>query len=196
MNQDNSEMAAGIINEPGTGSEIGSGVSFSFGATAEGPSAYDIFRAAIGLVDTAIQHGMTPEAAVKMLPDVSGALAEIYGVTLGPIISASPEAVTSKFEQGAVPVNESVTDDYLVSLIDGRQYKSLKRHLTGHGLTPETYREKFGLPPNYPMVAAGYARQRSDLAKTMGLGKKREPAPVAVVPPVAVAPARRRAKAA
>jgi predicted transcriptional regulator len=63
---------------------------------------------------------------------------------------------------------------------DGRRYKSLKRHLSGRGLTPQQYRQKWGLPSDYPMVAPAYARQRSELAKSLGLGRKREvePAPI------------------
>ena len=76
-----------------------------------------------------------------------------------------------------VPVKKSITPDYLVSLEDGRHYKSLKRHLAGRGLTPEQYRQKWGLAGDYPMVAPNYAKQRSDLAKAAGLGRKREDEP-------------------
>ncbi|MET3794479.1 MucR family transcriptional regulator [Aquamicrobium terrae] len=73
----------------------------------------------------------------------------------------------------AVPVKKSVTPDYIVCLEDGKQFKSLKRHLSTHyGLTPEEYRAKWGLPTDYPMVAPNYAAARSALAKTMGLGRK------------------------
>jgi predicted transcriptional regulator len=78
----------------------------------------------------------------------------------------------------AVPIKKSITPDYLISLEDGRRYKSMKRHLSGLGLTPEQYRTKWGLPADYPMVAPSYAKQRSELAKAMGLGRKRiEPEP-------------------
>ncbi|MFE1603326.1 MucR family transcriptional regulator [Methylobacterium sp. ID0610] len=73
-----------------------------------------------------------------------------------------------------IPIKKSVTPDYLISLEDGKQYKSLKRHLTTRGLTPEQYRTKWGLPPDYPMVAANYAAQRSELAKSIGLGQARK----------------------
>jgi predicted transcriptional regulator len=73
----------------------------------------------------------------------------------------------------AVPIRKSVTPDYIVSLEDGRKFKSLKRHLQGtYGMTPEEYRTKWGLPRDYPMVAPNYAKARSDLAKKMGLGRK------------------------
>ena len=64
--------------------------------------------------------------------------------------------------------------DYIISLEDGRQYRSLKRHLSSRGLTPEQYRRKWGLRADYPMVAASYAKARSELAKAIGLGQKRK----------------------
>ena len=74
----------------------------------------------------------------------------------------------------AVPIRRSVQPDYIVCLEDGKQYKSLKRHLqTKYGLTPAAYRQKWGLPADYPMVAPNYAASRSELAKAIGLGSKR-----------------------
>jgi predicted transcriptional regulator len=74
----------------------------------------------------------------------------------------------------AVPIKKSVTPDSIICLEDGKRFKSLKRHLRTHyDLTPEGYREKWGLPADYPMVAPNYARARSALAKQMGLGQKR-----------------------
>ncbi len=88
----------------------------------------------------------------------------------------------------AVAVKKSVTEDYIISLEDGRKFKSLKRHLAAeYGMTPEQYRVKWGLPANYPMVAPAYAKQRSSLAKSLGLGRKPANAtPVAPPPPAAV----------
>ncbi|MBG0792320.1 MucR family transcriptional regulator [Methylocystis sp. H62] len=80
----------------------------------------------------------------------------------------------------AVSIRKSVTPDYLICLDDGKQFKSLKRHLRLLGMSPDEYRAKWGLPGDYPMVAANYAAQRSELAKGMGLGharKKVAPAP-------------------
>jgi predicted transcriptional regulator len=74
-----------------------------------------------------------------------------------------------------VPVKRSVMPDHIVCLEDGKKFKSLKRHLRTHyNLSPEEYREKWGLAPDYPMVAPNYARARSDLAKKMGLGTRKE----------------------
>lgn len=81
---------------------------------------------------------------------------------------------TAEKPQPAVPIRRSVTPDYIVCLEDGRKLKMLKRHLmTAYGMTPEEYREKWGLPADYPMVAPNYAKQRSSLAKKIGLGKRR-----------------------
>ncbi len=74
----------------------------------------------------------------------------------------------------AVSIRKSVTPDFLICLEDGKQFKSLRRHLGGLGLTPEQYRKKWKLPSDYPMVAPNYAAQRSALAKNIGLGQKRK----------------------
>jgi predicted transcriptional regulator len=73
----------------------------------------------------------------------------------------------------AVPIKKSVTPDYIICLEDGKKLKMLKRHLkTAYNMTPEEYREKWGLPADYPMVAPNYAKQRSRLAKEIGLGTR------------------------
>lgn len=74
----------------------------------------------------------------------------------------------------AVSVKASLASkDQIISLIDGKPYKTLKRHLSGHGLTPEDYRARYKLPANYPMVAANYSEQRRRVAKELGLGRKK-----------------------
>lgn len=91
----------------------------------------------------------------------------------------------------AVSVKRSVTPDYIVCLEDGKKFKSLKRHLTTHhGMTPDEYRAKWNLPADYPMVAPAYAAARSQLAKDMGLGRKRKEA----APESAPAPTKRARK--
>src|SRR3712207_6297357 len=86
-------------------------------------------------------------------------------------LSAPQQAAPEKREP-PISIKKSITPDHLISLEDGKRYKSLKRHLTGRGLTPEQYREKWGLPRDYPMVAPNYAKQRSELAKALGFGQK------------------------
>ncbi|APG86405.1 MucR family transcriptional regulatory protein y4pD (plasmid) [Sinorhizobium americanum CCGM7] len=76
-------------------------------------------------------------------------------------------------QRPAVPVKNSVTDDFLICLEDGKRFKSLRRHLMAkYGLTPEQYREKWKLPADYPMTAPNYAMQRAELARATGLGRK------------------------
>lgn len=88
-------------------------------------------------------------------------------------VEASHSGDTPLQVEPAVPVKQSVTADYLICLEDGKQFKSLKRHLRTHyNLSPEEYRRKWGLPIDYPMVAPNYAAARSKLAKKMGLGQK------------------------
>jgi predicted transcriptional regulator len=89
--------------------------------------------------------------------------------TLGapPVAEVAPEPL-----KPAVPVKKSITDDYIISLEDGRKLKSMKRYLAGLGMTPNEYRTKWGLPKDYPMVAPAYAAKRSELAKSLGLGRR------------------------
>ena len=93
----------------------------------------------------------------------------------------------------AVPIKKSITPDYLISLEDGRKLKSLTRYLrTAHGLTPEQYREKWGLPSDYPMVAPNYSATRSRLAKELGLGQQGRKAKSAPPPPPAASKGRKK----
>jgi predicted transcriptional regulator len=86
---------------------------------------------------------------------------------------AEPAPKTQRPQQPAVPAKKSVKLDYIVCLEDGKKFKSLKRHLRAvYKMTPEQYREKWNLPSDYPMVAPGYAKRRSELAKNMGLGSR------------------------
>ncbi|MAU97877.1 MAG: MucR family transcriptional regulator [Fulvimarina sp.] len=104
--------------------------------------------------------------------ELPGLISDVYGA-LGrtTTVAAAPQAEKPK---PAVPVKKSVTDDFIICLEDGKKFKSLKRHLMTHyNLTPEEYREKWDLAPDYPMVAPNYAAARSRLAKQMGLGHKR-----------------------
>jgi len=93
-------------------------------------------------------------------------------------ITGGAEPAEAAPKEPAVPVRRSITPDYLICLEDGRKFKSLKRHLRiQYNLSPEQYREKWGLPPDYPMVAPAYAKARSALAKQMGLGQQRRRRP-------------------
>jgi predicted transcriptional regulator len=89
-------------------------------------------------------------------------------------VSSGQGEALSETLRPAVPVKRSINPDFIICLEDGKKFKSLKRHLrTQYAMTPEQYREKWGLPPDYPMVAPNYAAARSQLAKQMGLGQQR-----------------------
>jgi len=123
------------------------------------------------------------------LPDL---IAEVHGALVR--VSAGPAPAAVEAPKPAAPVKKSVFPDFIVCLDDGKKFKSLRRHLhTAYGMTPEQYREKWGLAPDYPMVAPNYAAQRSALARGMGLGQQRKAAVVAEKPPKA---GRKPAKAA
>ncbi len=93
-------------------------------------------------------------------------------------MAAAPGGMTSEPPKPAVPVRRSITADFIVCLEDGKKLKMLKRHLrTAFNLTPMEYRAKWNLPPDYPMVAPNYAKQRSEFAKKVGLGRKRKSKP-------------------
>lgn len=129
--------------------------------------------------------------------DLPALIASVHAALQG---LTAPKRAEPEKPQPPISIRKSVTPDFIISLEDGKQYKSLKRHLTKLGLTPEAYREKWGLPRDYPMVAANYAQQRSELAKSMGLGqKRREPTATRAavqesvsVPVEAATPKRRR----
>ena len=109
--------------------------------------------------------------------------------------SVEPEAaaVAENLKRTAAQIRKSITSDALISFIDGKPYKMLKRHLTTRGLTVGDYKAKYGLPRDYPVTAPSYSAMRSALAKTVGLGQHRQKAAVAKAK--AAAPARRgRAK--
>jgi predicted transcriptional regulator len=109
-------------------------------------------------------NSVPPTALPELMASVHAALAALDGQP--PAAAAEPAVERPTPAQ----IRKSVQEDGIVSFIDGRTYKTLKRHLTAHGLTPERYRERYGLPDDYPMTAPGYAAQRSALAKAIGLG--------------------------
>jgi predicted transcriptional regulator len=112
-------------------------------------------------------HLRNNSVALSDLPD---AIKEVYR-SLESVSGGQP---TKQDNRPAVTIRRSVTPDYIVCLEDGKKLKMLKRHLrTAYNMTPEEYRQKWGLPADYPMVAPNYARQRSALAKKIGLGNSR-----------------------
>ena len=125
-------------------------------------------------------------------------LPDLIGSVYGALSRASLRAVEPKKVElkPAVAIKKSVTPEYIICLEDGKKFKSLKRHLRSeYNMSPEEYREKWGLPHDYPMVAANYAAMRSDMAKNMGLGRRGAAGAAAEVEaPAAVKPAKARGK--
>ena len=118
--------------------------------------------------DIVAAHVSNNSVAVNDLPNL---IQNVHAALTG--ISSSRSATEPRPEP-KVSVRASVKPDYIVCLEDGKKQKMLKRHLmTNHGMTPNEYREKWGLPADYPMVAPNYAEQRRTLAKSIGLGTKR-----------------------
>ena len=113
--------------------------------------------------------------------DLPAVIASVYSA-LTAIGTTAPEPVKEAVALvPAVPIKKSITPDYIICLEDGRQFKSLKRHLrTSYNMTADEYRTKWGLPSDYPMVASTYSAYRTELAKKAGLGRKRN---LDVVPP-------------
>src|SRR4051812_27417275 len=91
---------------------------------------------------------------------------------LNGLANGASQATEEEVEKATpAQIRKSITPDALISFIDGKPYKTLKRHLAGHGLDPHSYRQRYGLSADYPMVAASYAAQRSELARAIGLGR-------------------------
>ena len=109
---------------------------------------------------------VAPHELPGLIRTVHGALNEVCG---------TPSTALDQAQEPAVAVKKSITPDYIICLEDGKKFKSLKRHLrTRYAMTPDEYRSKWGLPHDYPMVAPNYAKERSTLAKRMGLGQSRK----------------------
>lgn len=125
----------------------------------------DLLRMAVDVV--AAYVGKNPVPAGQ-LPDL---INTVYG-SLSSLDGGQPEA-KPETPKPAIAIKRSVTPDYIICLEDGKKLKMLKRHLrTTYNITPDEYRAKWGLAPDYPMVAPNYAAQRSDFAKKIGLGRK------------------------
>ncbi len=121
------------------------------------------------IVSAYVSHNQIPLTEVPaMLRNVHAALAGLMG---------APVAEINTNTKPAVPVKKSITDEFIICLEDGKRLKMLKRYLRSHyDMSPEQYRAKWGLPADYPMVAPNYAKQRSDFAKSIGLGRGAMPA--------------------
>jgi predicted transcriptional regulator len=125
----------------------------------------EMLRMAVDIVSAYVGNNSVPTTQVpEVINAIYASLSALGDANNGPAQTLRP----------AVPVRRSITPDYLICLEDGKQLKMLKRHLRAvYGLSPEEYRAKWGLAPDYPMVAPNYAKQRSNFAKQIGLGRKK-----------------------
>ncbi|KQO69293.1 MucR family transcriptional regulator [Methylobacterium sp. Leaf89] len=128
----------------------------------------DYVELTVDIVSAYVSNNPVPPGELaQLITRIHGALTQIAS---GQIEAKTPAAQL----QPAISVKKSVTADHIICLEDGRTFKSLKRHLRAkYDMSPEQYRAKWGLPPDYPMVAPNYAKARSDLAKAIGLGQTR-----------------------
>lgn len=136
-------------------------------------------------MNTETLTGLTADIVIAFVSANSIEPTELPGLIASTYTALSelgaPVATAAPIYEPAVSIRSSIKPDHLISLIDGKRYKMLKRHLQNNGLTPDEYRARYGLPASYPMVAPAYSEKRRDLAKKIGLGRK----PGAVVRKVA-----------
>jgi len=130
-----------------------------------GPTGEDIMRLGAGIVSAYVsRNAVTAEAVPEIIRSVHQALQQLTGAAMQPQPEERPKP--------AVAIGRSVQHDYIVCLEDGKRLKMLKRYLRSrYNMSPDDYRRRWGLPPDYPMVAPAYAARRSDFAKKIGLGK-------------------------
>ena len=127
----------------------------------------DLLRCSASVVSSYLGNHQTASTTIpQLIETVYASFTKLNGV--------SGKGQAKQPRKAAVSVKRSITPDYLVCLEDGKKLKMLKRHLrTNYNMTPEEYRAKWNLPPDYPMVAPNYAAQRSEFAKKIGLGRNR-----------------------
>lgn len=130
-------------------------------------SKHEYLELTVSIVSAYVTHHTVQQ------PELSPLIRAIYATLQS--VGTEQESVVREEPRPAIAVKKSISPDYIVCLEDGKKFKSLKRHLRSHyNLSPEEYREKWGLPHDYPMVAPNYAEARSQLAKKMGLGTRRD----------------------
>ena len=133
--------------------------------TSENPKTGDFIGLTANIVSAYVSNNTVPAG------DIPGLINQVHAALVR--VSGGHGETAADALKPAVTVKKSITAEYIVCLEDGKKFKSLKRHLrTQYNITPEQYREKWGLPPDYPMVAPNYSATRSRLAKDNGLGRK------------------------
>ncbi len=140
----------------------------------EHTGADDFIHLAAEIAAAYVANNSIPAAELpNLLKALHSSLRDMAGAPVVETAAAAPAAIAVPLKP-AVPINKTVTPDHIICLEDGQSFRSLKRHLgTAHQMTPQQYREKWGLPADYPMVAPNYAEARSAMAKKIGLGQRR-----------------------
>ncbi|MEN3208626.1 MucR family transcriptional regulator [Methylorubrum populi] len=134
----------------------------------DNPPNIELVELSAEIVDAYVRHNVLPARDLpSLIVNIHAALSSIS------IAPTAPDAVTSEVAKPtAAAIKKSITPDALISFIDGKPYKTLKRHLQKHGLDSHSYRERYGLPSDYPMIAPSYSERRSALARSLGLGHR------------------------
>lgn len=135
----------------------------------------DLIDMTVGIVANYVSNN-------RVEPDQVGALIASTYAALSNVGQPAPEPVEIYERATPAQIRKSMTDDGLVSFIDGRTYKTLKRHLATNGMTPAEYRDRYGLPDSYPITSPAYSARRSELAKSAGLGQKGRAAKASAAP--------------
>jgi predicted transcriptional regulator len=135
----------------------------------------DLIDMTVGIVANYVSNN-------RVEPDQVGALIASTYAALSNVGQPAPEPVEIYERATPAQIRKSLTDDGLVSFIDGRTYKTLKRHLATNGMTPADYRDRYGLPDSYPITSPAYSARRSELAKSAGLGQKGRAAKASAAP--------------
>jgi predicted transcriptional regulator len=159
-------------------------------ATAEYPATNSNLDLIVSIVSAYVSNN-----SLRMA-DLPELIASVHTSISNLMSSETKEAAPPKPAEPAVPIKKSIMPDYIICLEDGKKFRSLKRHIgTAYNLTPDQYREKWGLPPDYPMVAPAYSAIRSKLARDIGLGQQRNADASAEAPAPVEAPAAKTGRA-
>jgi predicted transcriptional regulator len=157
---------------------------------ADTDSRSDLTELTVDLLSAFVSNNSTrADDLPRLIAETHAALAALSASGQG--APANVEEPAEEFTP-AVSVRKSLgSREHIISMIDGKPYRSLKRHLASRGLTPDQYRARYGLPPTYPMIAPAYSEQRREVAKRLGLGRKRGEGAAAAQGKAALAPRRR-----
>jgi predicted transcriptional regulator len=133
---------------------------------------------------------VAPDDVPAFLRTMHATVTELAGGSAAPAAGGGDVAPEQEFTPAVTARKSLASKDHIISMIDGKPYKTLKRHLSGHGLTPEQYRQRYNLKPDYPMVSESYSAARREMAQRIGLGQKGRRAKAAAAPAPAAKPKR------